>query len=114
MSLLQVSAINVKHLDPLKTWLDSCDIKFYEGTANLNWAQIMKHINEIGLEGFYDDGGWKFLDMGDDSGNEDEEDPEDAEPDFEPSESESSEEVSKISGLHHAMCTACILCSSTH
>ena len=50
-------------LDALKTWLDSCDIKFYEGPANLNWTQIMKHINDTGLEGFYDDGGWKFLNM---------------------------------------------------
>ena len=58
---VQVSAINVQHLDALKTWLDSCNVKFYEGPANLNWTQIMKHINEIGLEGFYDDGGWKFL-----------------------------------------------------
>ena len=50
---MQVSAINVQHLDALKTWLDSCNVKFYEGPANLNWTQIMKHINEIGLEGFY-------------------------------------------------------------
>ena len=58
---VQVNSISVEHLDALKTWLDSCNIKFYEGPANLNWGSIMKHINEIGLEGFYDDGGWKFL-----------------------------------------------------
>ncbi|KAL1528547.1 hypothetical protein AB1Y20_009890 [Prymnesium parvum] len=89
---VQVSAINVQHLDALKTWLDSCNVKFYEGPANLNWGQIMKHINEIGLEGFYDDGGWKFLDMHGDSDDEDEEDPEDAESDFEPSGGSGSEE----------------------
>ena len=33
---VQVSAINVQHLDALKTWLDSCNVKFYEGPANLN------------------------------------------------------------------------------
>lgn len=31
--------------------------------ANLNWTMIMKQINETGVEGFYDDGGWKFLNM---------------------------------------------------
>ena len=84
---IQVNSINVEHLDALKTWLDSCNIKFYEGPANLNWGSIMKHINEIGLEGFYDDGGWKFLNMHD-SDDDDEEDPEDQESDFEPSGSE--------------------------
>ena len=56
---VQVSAIDVSHLDSLKTWLDNCNIKFYEGTANLNWAQIIKHITAMGLEEFYDEGGWK-------------------------------------------------------
>ena len=60
---LQINSINMEHLEPLKSWLDSCNIKFYEGTANLNWNSIMKHVNDIGLEGFYDDGGWKFLNM---------------------------------------------------
>ena len=47
---VQVSAINVEHLDSLKTWLDNCNIKFYEGTANLNWGQIIKHITGMGLQ----------------------------------------------------------------
>ena len=36
---LQINSINMEHLEPLKSWLDSCNIKFYEGTANLNWAR---------------------------------------------------------------------------
>lgn len=88
---LHVNAINIEHLDALKTWLDSCNIKFYEGTANLNWNSIMKHINETGVEGFYEDGGWKFLNM-QGSSDEEEDDPEDAESDFEPSGSEAEEE----------------------
>ena len=39
------------------------------------------------IQGFYEDGGWKFLNM-QGSDEEDEEDPEDAESDFEPSGSE--------------------------
>ena len=68
---VQVSAINVEHLDSLKTWLDSCNIKFYEGPANLNWGQIMKHITTMGLEEFYEEGGWKnVLSLEDESGEE--------------------------------------------
>lgn len=90
---VHVNAINTEHLDALKTWLDSCNIKFYEGTANLNWNSIMKHINDTGVEGFYEDGGWKFLNM-QGSSDEDEEDPEDAESDFEPEGSGEEEEES--------------------
>jgi len=89
-----VSAINVEHLDALKTWLDSCDIKFYEGPANLNWTQIMKHINSMWLEEFYEEGGWKNVLELEDSEGEEGEDPEDAESDFNPSESEEEEEAS--------------------
>ena len=89
---LQINSINMEHLEPLKSWLDSCNIKFYEGTANLNWNSIMKHVNDIGLEGFYDDGGWKFLNM---QGSSDEEEGEsDNESEFAPSGSDSGEEES--------------------
>ena len=27
---LQINSINMEHLEPLKSWLDSCNIKFYE------------------------------------------------------------------------------------
>jgi nucleosome binding factor SPN SPT16 subunit len=82
---VQVSAINVEHLDSLKTWLDNCNIKFYEGTANLNWTQIIKHITSMGLQDFYDEGGWKnVLGMDPESGSGSD-DPEDQESDFEPS-----------------------------
>ena len=89
---ITVSAINVEHLDALKTWLDNCNIKFYEGTANLNWGQIMKHITGMGLEIFYEEGGWKNVLSMDDSGEEGGEDSDEMESDFEPSGSESEEE----------------------
>ena len=31
---LQINSINMEHLEPLKSWLDSCNIKFYEGTPD--------------------------------------------------------------------------------
>jgi len=90
---VQVSSIAIEHIDALKTWLDSCNIKFYEGRANLNWGQIMKQINELGMEGFYDDGGWKFLNQHG-SDDDSEEDPEDQEEDYDPSSSDEEEESS--------------------
>lgn len=90
---VQVSAINVEHLENLKTWLDNCNIKFYEGQANLNWTSIMKHINGMGLEEFYEDGGWKNVLSMEDSEDEGE-DPDELESDFEPSGSSEEEEES--------------------
>jgi len=86
---VMVSAINVEHLDSLKSWLDSCNIKFYEGTANLNWTNIMKTINGMGLEEFYDDGGWKnVLSMDDDEYDDSEDDEESGEESLDSDESE--------------------------
>ena len=39
----------------------SCDIKYTEGIQSLNWAKIMKTINED-PEAFIENGGWSFLD----------------------------------------------------
>ena len=39
----------------------SCDIKYTEGIQSLNWSKIMKTIIDD-PEGFFDGGGWSFLD----------------------------------------------------
>ena len=39
----------------------SCDIRYTEGVQSLNWAKIMKTITDD-PEGFFDSGGWSFLD----------------------------------------------------
>lgn len=39
----------------------SCDIRYTEGVQSLNWAKIMKTITDD-PEGFFDNGGWTFLD----------------------------------------------------
>ena len=31
---LQINSINMEHLEPLKSWLDSCNIKFYEARTH--------------------------------------------------------------------------------
>uniref|UniRef100_A0A8C5M6J7 FACT complex subunit n=1 Tax=Leptobrachium leishanense TaxID=445787 RepID=A0A8C5M6J7_9ANUR len=55
-----INAIPVGSLDPIKEWLNSCDIKYTEGVQSLNWTKIMKTIVDD-PEGFFEQGGWSFL-----------------------------------------------------
>merc|ERR1719312_225688 len=73
-----VTAIPMTMLDHVKEWLNSCDIKYTEGIQSLNWTKIMKTIVDD-PEGFFESGGWSFLDPesegegeDDDSDDEDE------------------------------------------
>ncbi|KAJ1628673.1 hypothetical protein T492DRAFT_841382 [Pavlovales sp. CCMP2436] len=59
---IQIGTINMQQLDQVKTWLDSCNIKFYEGVANLHWPAIMKTVRED-PRGFYEGDSWRFLDL---------------------------------------------------
>ena len=45
----------------LRFLCSSCDIKYTEGIQSLNWAKIMKTINDD-PEAFIENGGWSFLD----------------------------------------------------
>lgn len=77
-----VNAIPMNLLDNVKDWLNSCDIKYTEGIQSLNWNKIMKTILED-PEGFFESGGWNFLEPESDKEDEDEEDEE--EEDYQPS-----------------------------
>ncbi|XP_072833109.1 FACT complex subunit SPT16 [Pogona vitticeps] len=55
-----INAIPVASLDPIKEWLNSCDIKYTEGVQSLNWTKVMKTIMDD-PEGFFEQGGWSFL-----------------------------------------------------
>ncbi|KAG8190381.1 hypothetical protein JTE90_022025 [Oedothorax gibbosus] len=89
-----VNAIPMNMLDHVKEWLNSCDIRYTEGIQSLNWTKIMKTIVDD-PEGFFDSGGWSFLDP--DSGDEQGDDDDDSEEDdhYEPSGSEDEEESSE-------------------
>merc|ERR1719251_542134 len=69
--IAMVTAIPMTMLDHVKEWLNSCDIKYTEGVQALNWGKIMKTIVDD-PEGFFESGGWNFLDP--DSGDEEEDD----------------------------------------
>merc|ERR1719376_1766891 len=69
--VMMVTSIPMQMLDHVKEWLNSVDIKYTEGVQSLNWPKIMKTITDD-PEGFFEGGGWGFLDP-----NSDDEDPED-------------------------------------
>lgn len=77
--IAMVNAIPMNMLDHVKEWLNSCDIRYSEGIQSLNWTKIMKTITDD-PEGFFESGGWTFLDPESDNevgAAEDEEDEED-------------------------------------
>lgn len=89
-----VNAIPMNMLDHVKEWLNSCDIRYSEGVQSLNWVKIMKTITDD-PEGFFESGGWTFLDPESDEedGAEDEE-TDDEDEAFNPSDMESASEES--------------------
>lgn len=50
-------------------YFSSCDIRYSEGIQSLNWTKVMKTITDD-IEGFFDNGGWSFLDPESDAENE--------------------------------------------
>ncbi|KDO29493.1 hypothetical protein SPRG_06033 [Saprolegnia parasitica CBS 223.65] len=80
---VRVSAISTQELERIKEWLDDIDICFTEGTANLNWKQIMATIKsddrfylDTDEDGVPKPAGWEFLKM---DGSDDDEDGSDEE-----------------------------------
>ncbi|XP_033331841.1 SPT16 homolog, facilitates chromatin remodeling subunit dre4 isoform X2 [Megalopta genalis] len=87
-----LNAIPMNLLDHVKEWLNSCDIRYTEGVQSLNWTKIMKTITDDPV-GFFDNGGWTFLDPESDAENDEVEDEEEEEDDaYEPTDLDSEEE----------------------
>jgi nucleosome binding factor SPN SPT16 subunit len=89
-----INAIPMAQLDHVKEWLNSCDIRYSEGIQSLNWTKIMKTIVDD-PEGFFDNGGWTFLDPESDAEGEDEDDEDDEDDAYVPSDEVSEEESSE-------------------
>jgi len=66
-----ISSIPMKQLEEIKNWLNSCEIRYTEGIQSLNWVKIMKTILDD-VEGFFEQGGWDFLDAEKNDAEEDE------------------------------------------
>merc|ERR1712088_748028 len=71
--VMMVTAVPMTMLDHVKEWLNSCDIKYTEGVQSLNWGKIMKTIVDD-PEGFFESGGWSFLDPESDGEDDDDDD----------------------------------------
>jgi len=86
-----INSIPMNSLDSVKDWLNSCDIHYTEGVQSLNWAKIMKTIVED-PEGFFEQGGWGFLEPESDAEMDD--DDEDEDENFDPTDDESGQSSS--------------------
>ncbi|XP_030751148.1 FACT complex subunit spt16 [Sitophilus oryzae] len=91
--IAMVNAIPMNMLDHVKEWLNSCDIRYSEGVQSLNWAKIMKTITDD-PEGFFESGGWTFLDPESDEEQVAEEETDDEDEAYRPSDLESVSEES--------------------
>ncbi|CAF4420830.1 unnamed protein product, partial [Rotaria socialis] len=90
-----IQSIPMNELDPIKNWLNSCDMCYTEGPQTLNWSKIMKTITDD-LSGFFVQGGWTFLESDGDSAKEGiVEDSDIEEDDYNPDEDDSAEEGSE-------------------
>jgi len=74
--------------------LNSCDIRYTEGIQSLNWTKIMKTITDDS-EGFFDQGGWSFLDPESDAEAEDMDDEDEDDEHYAPTDSGSGEDESE-------------------
>jgi len=68
---VHINSIPVESLETIKDWLDSCNIKFYQGPTNLNWRNLLD-LAASGPKKFWADGGWAVLDNTTESGDEQE------------------------------------------
>lgn len=91
--VVMITSIPMNQLDQIKEWLNSCDLKYTEGLQNFNWPKIMKTITDD-PEGFFDQGGWNFLEAESDTEEKEvDDDISDEEDDvYSPTESESEED----------------------
>ncbi|RWS25593.1 FACT complex subunit spt16-like protein [Leptotrombidium deliense] len=89
-----INAVPMDKLDHVKEWLNSCDIRYSEGINSLNWAKIMKTITDD-PEGFFDQGGWSFLDPDSDNDRNDDSDEDEEDDQYNPTDEDVDEEDSE-------------------
>lgn len=88
---LSIAAVEMCKIEDIKNWLDRCDLKFTSGTTNLNWPALMKKITGD-LEGFFEQGGWSFLDSDAEDEDGEGDDDEDEDDQYSPSEDDTEED----------------------
>ena len=77
--VVRISSVPSDSLQGVKSWLNSVDIKYYEGPNHITWAKILPHI-QTHPDDFLDAGGWQMFDVNeansDDSDDSEEEEDE--------------------------------------
>ncbi|AMD22447.1 HGR108Wp [Eremothecium sinecaudum] len=64
-TVTHINTIPIEQLEFIKSWLTDVDIPYTVSTINLNWATIMKSLQDDPHQ-FFLDGGWSFLATGSD------------------------------------------------
>jgi len=77
---VHINSIPVESLETIKDWLDSCNIKYYQGSTNLNWRGLLD-LAAADPKKFWSEGGWSVLDNTTESGDEQEAQVDDEAPD---------------------------------
>ena len=77
--VVRISSVPSDSLQGVKSWLNSVDIKYYEGPNPITWAKLLPHI-QTHPDDFLDAGGWQMFDVNeansDDSDDSEEEEDE--------------------------------------
>ncbi|XP_058191635.1 FACT complex subunit SPT16-like isoform X2 [Rhododendron vialii] len=84
--VFRIDSIPSTSLDGIKEWLDTTDLKYYEGRLNLNWRPILRTITDD-PEKFIEDGGWEFLNM--EASDSDSDNSQESDHGYEPSDAQS-------------------------
>lgn len=68
---VHINGIPINSLEPIKEWLNSVGIKYYQGKANLRWRSLLDTFAKDPV-GFWEEGGWSRLDDDEDEDEEEE------------------------------------------
>lgn len=79
--VVRINSVPSDSLQGVKSWLNSVDIKYYEGPNPITWNKLLPHI-QAHPEDFLDAGGWQMLDLNADDASDDSDDSEEEDENF--------------------------------
>lgn len=68
--VVRINSVPSDSLQGVKSWLNSVDIKYYEGPNPITWNKLLPHI-QAHPDDFLDAGGWQMLDLNADDSDDD-------------------------------------------
>eukprot|EP01048_Picozoa_sp_COSAG05_P006451 COSAG05_NODE_418_length_10011_cov_18.784100_5_plen_1012_part_00 len=90
---VRIDSIPTKKLENVKTWVDSINVRYYEGASALKWKDVL-NVARTDPEAFWDEGGWDAIFGPNEDSDEDDESSDEGDGEFsaEEEEEESSED----------------------